>query len=214
MQTEKTVRQPPNFVIGQQRQPIVFTSAGKTSVLGIRFYAYGAHPFLRLSLKELADRTADLETLLGGIVTDIAERIATLPPSAAFAEFEKFLMGQLSRVKGDVAPIKAVTRLLFQQKGAADIVSLARFANLSVRTLERRFDDAVGYSPKVLARVIRFDCVKNELMQNPALRLSDLSYRYRYFDQAHFIRDFRQFTGESPSAFTAAVTRRQIYFYK
>src|SRR5215510_8882953 len=59
------------FVIGQQSQPLALTSAGKTITYGIRFLAYGAYPFLRLPLKELANQTLALESLFGRAVSTL-----------------------------------------------------------------------------------------------------------------------------------------------
>ena len=76
------------------------------------------------------------------------------------------------------------------------------------------FDEVVGVSPKSFARVIRFDQIKNELILNPQVSLTNLSFRYGYFDQAHFIRDFKQFTGKTPSVFRTEVAKQPLYFYK
>src|SRR5690349_8081771 len=59
--------QPTAFLIGQLKQPLSLVSAGMTTTLGIRFYAYGVYPFIEVPLKELVDRTTSLELLFGGI---------------------------------------------------------------------------------------------------------------------------------------------------
>lgn len=211
---EQIIHQPLSFMIGQQKYPLAFTSTGKTIILGIRFYAYGAYPYLRLPLREVANRTTDLETLFGRRVLELAERASRLSPLTAFRELESFLISRLPAEQDHVLEIKSATRLLFQQKGATDIAELAHYSNLSIRTLERKFEEMVGFSPKTFARIVRFDYIKDELMLNPGLSLTNLAYRYGYFDQAHFIQDFKQFTGKTPSAFLELVTNRQIYFYK
>jgi AraC-like DNA-binding protein len=208
------VRQPLSFLIGQQKYPLLFTSPGKTVTLGIRFYAYGAYPFLGFSLKEVANQTVDLETLFGKSILELAEKVNMLPPRIAFRELELFLISKLPAVQDHALQIKPVTALLFQQKGAMDISELAYYSNLSVRTLERKFEETVGFSPKAFARIVRFDHIKDELILHPSLGLTDLAYRYGYFDQAHFIQDFKQFTGKTPSAFVESVIDRQIYFYR
>ena len=210
----QTLRQPSAFVIGPQKAPLLLTAVGKTRTLGIRFYANGAYPFLRMSLKELTNRTADMESLYGSLASELVEKANTLPPMIAFRALESFLISRLSANHVDDKQVRGAIRFLFQQKGAIDIAGLAGYANLSTRTLERKFEEVVGHSPKAFARVARFDHIKDEMMFNPALSLTDLAYRYVYFDQAHFIQDFKQFAGKTPSMFAESVIDREIAFYK
>lgn len=206
--------QPPGLLIGQLKQPLVLFSGGITTTLGIRFYPYGAYPFLRSSLQELVNRTTNIEFLFEKSVRDLIEKIAALPPIAAFQELERFLMAQLSKHEVEIAEVKAAIRLLHHQRGMANIDDLARYCNLSLRSLERKFTEVTGFAPKTLARIIRFNSLKNELMLHPVVNLTELGYRYDYFDQAHFIKDFKQFTDKTPSEFAESVVNGQILFYK
>jgi len=210
----RLVRQPSSFIIGQQNQAVLFTSSGTTSMVGIRFYAYGAYPILQLPIHELTNQIVDLKDILGKPTISLSEKANTLSPLETIRELEGFLIQQLTQGKTDTARIQSATHLLFQQRGATDIAELARYTNLSVRTLERGFQETVGYSPKALARVIRFNRVKDALILDPSLNFTDLSHRAGFFDQAHFIHDFKQFSGKTPSSFAEAVTKREIYFYK
>jgi AraC-like DNA-binding protein len=155
-----------------------------------------------------------MESLYGRLASELAEKANTLPPSAAFRAMENFLINRLPMSRVDDKQIRAVVGFAFQQKGVVEVADLADYANLSTRTLQRRFEEVVGYSPKVFARVVRFDYIKDELMFNPALNLTDLAYRFGYFDQAHFIQDFKQLTGKTPSVFAESVIDREIAFYK
>jgi AraC-like DNA-binding protein len=207
-------RQSAGFIIGQLKQPLALFSSGFTRVVGIRFFAYGAYPFLQMPLKELADQTTELGLLLGTATYELAEKLAELEPLDAFQELERFLLQRLSMNKADIRQIKAATNVLYKQQGAIEIEELANHANMTRRSLERKFAEVVGYPPKTLARILRFNHLRNELMFNPLLNLTDLGYRYNYFDQAHFIHDFQQFTGQTPSAFAEKVTSHDIFFYK
>jgi len=210
----RLIRQPASFIIGQQNQAVTFTSAGTTSMVGIRFYAYGAYPILQLPISELTNQIIDLRDVLGKPTINLSEKANTLSPLETIRELENFLIKQLTYNKLNTIRIQSATHLLFQQSGATDIAELARYTNLSVRSLERGFQETVGYSPKALARVIRFNRVKDALILDPSLNFTDLTHQAGFFDQAHFIHDFKQFAGKTPSAFAEAVTKREIYFYK
>ena len=208
------IRQPDSFVIGQQKKPITLTAKGKSITAGIRFLAYGAYPFLKIPISELGQPTIALNELLGRNIVELAEKIQTLSMKQIFQEFEKFLELHLATFKVDIEPVRIATGIIFEQQGFTDIVKLALEINLSTRNLERKFDEVVGISPKSLARVVRFDQIKNQLVLNPQTSLTNLSFRYGYFDQAHFIHDFKLFTGKTPSLFKAEVIKQPMYFYK
>jgi len=203
-----------NFLIGLQKDPIRLFSKGKSITYGIRFFAYGVYPFLKIPLNKLQKSTFDLDDLFGNELSKITEKVKNLPIQQVFEEFEKFLFSRLSTFKKDIQSVEAATQVLFQTRGFADIARLAIDLNLSTRSLERKFDETVGLSPKSLARVIRFDHIKNELILKPQTPLTALSFRFGYFDQAHFIHDFKQFSGEIPSIFKQEVLNQHIRFNK
>ncbi len=211
---EGFVQQPSAFIIGQMKQPLMLTSSGYTRVIGVRFFPFGAFPFLQTSLKALADQTVALDLLVGGVAAELGDRIQELPTRPALGLIEQFLCTRLASTPIQIGDIAETTRLLYQQHGLITIPQLADYANMTRRSLERKFADIVGYSPKTLARILRFNRVRNDLMLDATLNLTDLAYRYGYFDQAHFIHDFQQFSQQTPSAFVEKVLRREFYFYK
>jgi AraC-like DNA-binding protein len=83
---------------------------------------------------------------------------------------------------------------------------LQRELQLSERTLERKFKQAVGISPKLFARIARFQQSLDQLRQNQYDKLSDVAYGNEYADQSHFIRVFKEFTGFTPLEF-----RKQVH---
>jgi len=205
---------PAGFVIGPMTQPLILRANGISRMIGIRFYAYGAYPFFRMPICELTDNVVELGTILGaGTDASIAD-IADLPLQAACQWLDTFLLRRMAEHSEDMNVIRAATAHIYRCQGTVDVSTLARQVNLSHRSLERKFVRVVGHSPKTLARIARFDHIKNELMANPTLKLTDLAQRSWYFDQAHFIRDFQHFTAYTPSAFAKKVAMHQIYFYK
>lgn len=77
---------------------------------------------------------------------------------------------------------------------------LAALCGVERRTLERLFRDSVGFSPKRLCRIVRFQRVLREVRLRPQAWV-DIAVRCGYFDQAHLIRDFRELSGDSPAVF-------------
>ncbi len=87
---------------------------------------------------------------------------------------------------------------------------LGRLSGLSERQLERRFNDAIGVSPKLLGSILRFralfDALNETASDGPRAPWLDAAIAIGYFDQAHMIRDFRRFAGQPPQAFYRALT--------
>ena len=89
---------------------------------------------------------------------------------------------------------------------------LAAHCCLSLRQFERRFKQLMGVSPKVFARLLRFEALRDALIeawrQEAVLCLADLAYHSGYQDQAHLIHEFKTWTGYTPGAFLALAKHR------
>lgn len=99
---------------------------------------------------------------------------------------------------------EAVTTL-YKTQGRMRIEELATSTGLSRRQLERHFKEVLGLTPKRLARLIRFEAVRDHLIRDPLYRLNELPFEFGYTDQAHFIHDFKELAAYTPGEFTALV---------
>ncbi len=99
--------------------------------------------------------------------------------------------------------IQDIVKYIIQTKGVLSIETLMMSVDISRRQFERRFIHHVGMSPKVFSRIIRF---QNTLRYSPTAKirnLTSLAFAYRYADQAHFIREFKEFSGINPKYYFA-----------
>ena len=94
--------------------------------------------------------------------------------------------------------IPTVSNIILQNKGRVSLDKLSNFANMSFRNFERRFIEEVGMSPKLYARIIRFYYAVENKMLHPEKSWTDISYEGGYFDQAHFIKEVKSFSGKTP----------------
>lgn len=86
--------------------------------------------------------------------------------------------------------------------GQIHIRELAHLLNVNTRMLERRFKAILGFSPKMLARLVRFQKIVEKLRTGSDLfRLTDIAHEFGYADQSHFIRDFKAMSGTRPGSF-------------
>ena len=111
---------------------------------------------------------------------------------------EHFLLSQLKDIQTDKLIAEAV-KLIYQSKGTIRIQELNKILLISQSPFEKRFRKVVGTTPKKFASIIRFHTVLSDLRQ--AKSLSEICHENNFFDQAHFIKDFKQFTGDTPENF-------------
>jgi len=116
---------------------------------------------------------------------------------------ENFLLQQLCKrkAKDHCGQIPAIADYIFNNAGNCSIENIASRANMSMKTLERRFTEQVGTSPKLYARIIRFNNAITLKMNHPRRSWTDIAYHCGYYDQMHFIKDFKLFSGTTPTRF-------------
>lgn len=131
------------------------------------------------------DKIAALEERLADAQTDV-QRIKLV---------ERFLLLQLKGIQADKLIAEAV-KLIYQSNGSIRIKELQQKLFISQSPFEKRFRKVVGTSPKKFAAIIRFNHVLGQL--GKAKSLSEICYENNFFDQAHFSKHFKQFTGDTP----------------
>jgi AraC-like DNA-binding protein len=200
-------------LIGLQSKPLIFRADGVVKIVAVRFFAWGALPFLKHEVRPNSTMTVELDVALNNLVSKIAAKVHADEYPKAIEEVEDFLIGQRLNALFEPRQVRAAAKLLYHTKGQFRVAELADRCNLSARQLERQFDKATGLSPKALARTIRFDAIRERLMFQPEANLTELAYEFGYADQAHFIHDFKDFTNKTPSEFAAEMLKLQEIFH-
>jgi methylphosphotriester-DNA--protein-cysteine methyltransferase len=171
------------------------------AVLLATFTPVGATAFLRSSMEEFSGITTDLAGIL-----DRQEDLSRLSEQLAGAQnhgrriklLEDFLLSRV-RVSAPDPLVTAAVTWLEQRTGAKRIDDLARYIGLSQSALERRFRRVVGVSPKKFASLVRLR--RAVRLRATGADFTAAAYAAGYFDQSHFINDFRRATGSPPDAF-------------
>ncbi len=191
--------QPSRMLVGQMDHAVTVRAGGPVDVVGVRFHPSGAHPLFRFSMGSLANRlvplaeAVDLPDFLAG-KTRIQERKRALDANLV-PRFERSMQSDTGFERAIASVVEA--------EGRIGVDGLAQDMGIGPRQLERMFRERVGIGPKRFARILRFQSVfrRSRLL---ALRWAELALDCGYYDQAHFIRDFRSFTGTSPGALFAS----------
>ncbi|MBL8175385.1 MAG: AraC family transcriptional regulator [Bryobacterales bacterium] len=162
-------RQARMLLAGQVWGPVVLEPSRECDVLGIRFEAGGCAAFLKFPQQEVAGRIVSLEDVWAGTARRLHERLGN----------------ERDRVE-------ALERMLLALRPESAMPS----RGLSARQYRRRFEAAVGIPPKLFARIARF---QRSLQVMGRLPQADVALACGYYDQAHLIRDWREFAGVTPA---------------
>ena len=193
---------PPEFVTGASRAYSVVEGECARSYLEVWLSPLGAYTLLGLPMQELSGRTLDLRDLLGGAGRRLGERLRDAPSwRRRFALLDRFLLRRLERGPRPSPEVGWAWRRLVATGGAVPIGQLAGEVGWSHKHLIHRFRQQVGLSPKTAARLVRFDEVWRRLDERRPLDWGRVAHDAGYADQAHLIRDFREFTGTTPTDF-------------
>lgn len=184
---------------------------GNVELMGIRFYEGGAYPFLALPLAELSNETALLDAL-PALLRLYARLYEAESLTARIELLDEWLLARLTLGKERDERIPASLALL-RAEGIA-IPELAGRLAISQRQLERLYQNQVGISPKQYTQLCRIEAVRlalKHLALNPAdskPNLATFASDLEYYDQSHFIREFRAVVGMTPSGYIRHSQRR------
>jgi AraC-like DNA-binding protein len=113
----------------------------------------------------------------------------------------RFLEKQLSAIDYSFNKFEQLIREIRQGSGEIPMNELTDMSNMSQRTFQRHMKSHLGISPKSFNKVIRFREVLKYINENPEYDWQDILYTCGYYDQAHFIKDFKKYAGKTPGAF-------------
>jgi len=178
----------------------IFQNTVGTGTVLVFFREGGATPFFNVPLHELFEQSISLDNFMlrSGLLV-IEERLAAAGTDAErIAVIELFL---LSRLRPWVASplVAAAIALIYQSRGVIKIRDLSVQLHTSQSPLEKKFRSIVGTTPKKFASIVRFKHLMSS--HNAGHSLSDTGYEAGFYDQSHFIREFKRFTGETPESF-------------
>jgi AraC-like DNA-binding protein len=194
--------QPEGFLAGMHDTYAVTETGGSQGGVQVDLTPVGAHLLLGIPMDELAQRVVTLEEVFGRGGTLLREAVAVAPDWARrFAVVDEFLLTLLDRAR---SPVPSVTRALGRLResgGTVPVGVIAAEIGCSQRHLISRFREQVGVTPKLLARILRFERVVALVDARTEMGWAELAQACGYYDQSHMIRDFNQFAGSPPSEF-------------
>ncbi len=211
---ETSVLQPRCFVFGQITVPLEIAPTGVTQIFAVRFYPGCFSPFTIVAPALMENKAVPLDALFGEEGKRFGSSILEGGTTEARIELaEKFLTAKLQSPAMATRIVKEAVDTIISINGQLHVNQLAETLQVKRRQLERRFADVVGLSPKQLAKIIRLQSALQLLLRKDYDSLTELSYEGAYYDQSHFIKDFKTFTGTTPGKFYAGNLQLSSLFY-
>ncbi|PZP41079.1 MAG: hypothetical protein DI598_18660, partial [Pseudopedobacter saltans] len=171
--------------------------------VGIIFHAYGAYRLLGIPQGLLLGRFPDIEQLLPPSVKEVQHKLEDNVASISniVKILDQWLLDLLLKSQVDVARIAYASHFIQNGYGLQKIDDLCSKLFITKRTLELEFKEKIGMSPKMFSRIIRFNKIQNIIASSAKPDFTQIIHDFNYFDQAHFIKEFKTFSGFSPSKY-------------
>ena len=189
---------------GTYSRPFICNALQHESIIGVHFKPGGAFPFLEIGADELANAHANLADLWGRSGLELRERLCGAgTPEQRFVIMERTLRDRL-RGNGDTThQVKSAVKMLAMGGKGVLVRNVSRELGLSQPRFIRMFHSHVGLTPKVFRRIQRFQQARvlADGLETPDW--TELALKCGYFDQAHMINDFREFSGSTPRKYSA-----------
>lgn len=209
-----SIIQPRCFVFGQLTRPLEIEPTGITGIFSVRFHPNGFLPFATIPIKEMENSAVSLEKLFGKESPEIGHQILNADSTEErISLIETFLLKQLRNIETVDRIVKSTVETILTANGQLSIDELSKLTNINRRQLERKFSSAIGLSPKQLSRAIRLQATLKILLNKEFKNLTALAYENDYYDQAHFIKDFKELTGFTPKEFYGNNLKMSSLFY-
>ena len=196
-----------SFTTGAYDTYQLVESSGRSGGVQLNFTLLGARLFIGQPLRDLTNRAVALEDVFGGpLARQLTGELYDAPTwDARFAILDRVIASRLVSAREVPAEVRCAWHRLTSSRGRQQIGAIVKEIGCSQRHLIERFRDEIGLTPKVFARVLRFGHAVRVIKQGRAGSLTDLALDSGYYDQAHFIRDAREFGGVTPGELVASL---------
>jgi AraC-like DNA-binding protein len=204
---------PKCFLIGQLTKPYIVEPLGITGSFVVRFQPNGFLPFATIPIKEMKNTAVPLDKLFGRKGEEIGEKILNAKSTSERIKLiETFFFNRLVDQQTIDNIVKSTVDTILNANGQFSVNEFSKHNNINRRQLTRKFSSTIGLSPKQLSKTIRIQATLKSLLNKEVKSLTALAHQNEYFDQAHFIKDFKGFTGLTPKEFYGEDLKMSLIF--
>ena len=206
-----------NLVVEEERSAIYGPASNKYTkrlsgrgvVFGVKFKPGGFYPYLRRPVAELTDRALLLEEVFDReAVAAFGEALAGSEEMAVRVEAaDRLLLHTRPTVDPEVALVQQLVERIHADRAITRVEQLGQSAEINSRKLQRLFHRYVGVAPKWVIQLYRLQDAAERLEDGTCRDWTELALELGYYDQSHFIHDFRSIIGTTPEAYSRRFKR-------
>lgn len=186
-------------IIGIRKKALFISQPGRQNFFCIRFRIGGVYPFFRLPVRDYTSGFYTMSDLFGNQVVILEEMLFDAKNNEQRTRIaDQFLLNRLNEANTDYSFVKKCIPGLLKAPRLEDVL---RDFNISYKYLERRFQTVMGLTPKEFTKIYRFTKSVKSMYSGRYDSLTMIGGQSGYYDQSHFIRDFKSLTGYSPKDF-------------
>jgi AraC-like DNA-binding protein len=190
---------------GQLIRPLSVRSIGRNTMLGIRFFPHAAASIINDNINGFNNQVVDYNDVMGKTIRTLHMQL--LDPGTwnkRIALVEAFLLQQLSLAEKRLHKVAAVNQMMRELRQNDLFYTMENVASrfgISARYMQQLFAQYTGLSPKLYSQITRFQN-SLQLVRAGNTSLTSIAYECGYADQSHFIKEFKTFTGSTPSGYS------------
>jgi len=186
-----------SFISGIMKKPSVVGMTGKIDFIGISFFPGAVYSFFNIPINELIDNTISLRLLWNSVYIELEDVIYNAKDLSSKVEAINRLLLRLIIESKPIDPIINHALSVIKNNYSETIDESLSSTGISLRQLQRKFQEQVGLTPKFYSRIIRLKRVL-KLLEDGANDIIDIAYITGFSDQSHMTRELSSFTGFSP----------------
>jgi AraC-like DNA-binding protein len=203
---DKLIKLPPCIFTGQHTERINTKSGKNHLMVYVGFKPGGMYRLLGIPMNKFINDEIDGMDLYGYEISEILERLNVASGCKELVTIvESFLISKLKKLKPE-DPFDFAIQEIIKRNGNIGMDEVAALSCLSFRQFERKCMEKIGIAPKLYARITRFSKAYRMKEMNPTLKWTGIAHANGYYDQMHMIRDFKEFTGVTPSGMDNALS--------
>jgi AraC-like DNA-binding protein len=185
------------LLAGQIDKHFYLENTGRSGIFGIKLQPTALTNLFGLNMKDITNKVIDLSSVKQIPIQNLSDVLVSQATYDAKLEAATDFFKEASRHRNGVSPVEAAVKRILFEHGMISVAELTGIAHVGERQLENLFKKYVGLSPKLFTRIIRFSYIFELIREQKTW--SDLAYEAAFYDQSHFIRNFKDFTGENPA---------------
>jgi len=186
----------------QRNVPITIFQRGSVATSGVRFRTGGLSPFLREPASRYTNKTPGIAEVFGDAALRLEKALSECRSDIHSQKelLDTFFLDRME-IDSSYAVFNRIKTDIEHDDGRRLVEEICHAAGVSPRSLGRLFGRFLGFSPKYFERIVRFQKALRILMSDATMTLASVSADCGYFDQSHFVKDFRRFTGGVPRGY-------------